>query len=156
MRTKTILLYFLLLIPGFISAQKFTGNYVYSTSSLNFYPAFEPYTFDKNLEWTLRDLDLTFLTVNSGTFVLEEDETLRVENTTESTAISPLFNFGAGFQIRNPNNSRFQEVSRGFNKSALKSQDYLQRYLYDFRRRYYYPGDNRRKSTEKFPYLSTL
>lgn len=124
-----ITLILLCLVMGFNSySQSSKDKYIFASSSINYYPKFEPYNFSKTYEVEQLSLDLTFLTQDSGIFFVDSLERT-VDLTTTSQFPTQIFNIGASFQIRKMN-STFQEIAVSrfsrFNSSyldAYKLQD---------------------------------
>jgi len=108
MRTNLILILFTLTLSINTFAQG--EKYIYTASSLNYYPQFESYSFFKTLQLDQDNLYLNFLTSNSGTFVVEEILPRDVENELRSKFPTQILNVGASFQSRNRNGT-FQEIS---------------------------------------------
>ena len=101
MKKLSLVFLLLLFIPGFIFAQKRKKKIPTSLSistSLNYYGAYEPYTFSNSFEYDEEDLILTFLTANSGTFVIENPESYNVERKNENRF--PVQSFGLGFSLQ--------------------------------------------------------
>lgn len=120
-----------LLLPATIFAQK-SKKKPYSTihvsTTLNFYPNLEPYTFFNTFSSTDDDLILNFLTSNSGTFVIEEEQTLIIDRTRVNVFPTQLFSVGASVQISN-DNSFFHEIS--LTRLSLVKSEFLTNFTFD-------------------------
>ncbi len=80
------------------------------STAVNYYSAMEPYTSFNSYFIRDEDLILTFLTANSGTFIIEEGESLYLERTSTYQIPTQSLGFGASVQIKSYN-SLFQEIS---------------------------------------------
>lgn len=110
MKVKITLLLFALILSFNGYSQSSKDKFIYTSSSLNYFPQFESYSFFRTLEFSQNDLILNYLTSNSGTFTIEDVSPRDVENEYENKFPTQILNIGASFQIRNAN-STFQEVS---------------------------------------------
>jgi len=110
MKTKFALLLFGLLMSFQVHSQKKKDRFIFTASSINYFPELASYSFFNEIERDQDLLTLDFLTSNSGTFVLEElgSAIIDVENINKFP--SQIFNIGLSFQIRNTN-SVYHEFS---------------------------------------------
>lgn len=102
------------------SSKKKKGTSILASTSFNFYSPLKPYTFTKSYYAQYNDLNLTFLTQNSGTFVIEEGDSVFLTRTVTSKMPSNLVGIGASIQFRNLKNV-FHEISLtklSFSKSS--------------------------------------
>jgi hypothetical protein len=92
-------------------AQRRGGNTLTVSTNFNYTPPLRPYSYQRSY---IRDfggfLALTFLTRNSGTFVLEERESYEFIDNAIYDPPSNLIGLGASFQIWNEN-GLFQDIS---------------------------------------------
>ena len=102
-------------------AQKKSKPFIYTSSSLNYYPELKSYSFFNTIELSQNNFILNFLTANSGTFVID-NSTQQVEQETINKFPSQLFNIGASIQI-SKNNSTFHEISLSRFSSFKSSYD---------------------------------
>ena len=101
-------------------SKKQKGSTVFVSTTINYYPAIEPYSFFSSFTDEDEDLILTFLTANSGKFVIEEGQSLLVMRENRSIFPSQLLGAGASVQVLK-SNSLFHEVSLtklSFSKSS--------------------------------------
>lgn len=98
------------LLPAGVFAQRRGGNTLTVSTNFNYHPPFAPYHFFQSSPRTSGDLILTFLTRNSGTFVIEEGDTYEVEEEGTYRIPSNLVGIGASFQIWK-DNGLFQDFS---------------------------------------------
>ena len=91
-------------------SKKRKGSTVFVSTAINYYPAIEPYSFFSSFTDEDDDLILTFLTANSGKFVIEEGQALLVMRENRSAFPSQLLGVGASVQVLK-SNSLFHEVS---------------------------------------------
>lgn len=111
----------------FGQSKKKEGPTISISTNFNYYPSLEPYSFFSTFETDDTDLVLDFVTSNSGTFVIEEDDPLEINREVVNSFPSQLFSMGAGVQIRNPNGS-FYEFS--ITKVSMMKSDYIVFYNY--------------------------
>ncbi|MFK8005827.1 MAG: hypothetical protein AB8H03_05630 [Saprospiraceae bacterium] len=103
-------------------AQKKTEKSIYTSSSINYYPALKPYSFINTFEQDQRKLALTFLSSNSGNFVIDTStQTVKKENINKF----PTQNFNIGMSIRvSKDHSSFHEISLSrFSRSKSSYND---------------------------------
>jgi hypothetical protein len=113
---------------AFSQSRKPKGPTVSVTTTFNYYPAFKPYSWMTKYLADFDDIELTYLTANSGTFV-KEGETLLIEREHENHMPSQLLGIGAGVRILYEN-GLFQEVSLT-KLSLTKSSDAIHYYTFD-------------------------
>lgn len=90
-------------------SQKKVDKHIYASSSLNFYPEFKPYSFYRTVELSRNRAILSYITQNSGTFVIDSTfSTLDDENIVIFP--SPTFNIGASIRFTK-DYSTFHEIS---------------------------------------------
>lgn len=117
-------------LPLSIFAQigkRLTNKTIYVATTLNYYPALKPYAFFSSFRIDDRDLILNFLTANSGTFVIEEGQSLFVERTKTNHLPSQLLGVGASLQVFNANGV-FQELS--LTKLSFSKANYQDEYFF--------------------------
>lgn len=122
MKKHLILLLSIALVPIVLVAQSKTkrGTSILASTSFNFYSPLKPYSFTKDYYFQYNDLNLTYITSTSGTFTIEEGDSIVLTRTITSKMPSNLLGIGASIQFRNLRNS-FHELSLtklSFNKSA--------------------------------------
>ncbi len=108
-RFLTIVMLFSYYLPNLLAQQNRTSQYnaIYAISSCNYYPQIAPYTFFNELSSrSLDDINLNFLTANSGTFTIEDGETILIERSHQSIFPSHQLTVGAGVQIVKPNGTQ--------------------------------------------------
>ena len=120
----TLWLLFLLLpaIGWSQSRKKSNETTIKVFNSINYYPPLESYDFVSSYDLNQDVLLLTYLTANSGTFVIEPNRPVTVQRTNTQSFSSQLLGFGAGIQIINQNFT-FHEISLTklkFSKSAAQ------------------------------------
>jgi len=91
-------------------SQKKKDKYIFTSSSINYYPELASYSFFQTLEISQNQLVLQYLTSTSGTFEIAEVASATLVGETINKFPSQILNIGASFQIRN-SNSRFHEFS---------------------------------------------
>lgn len=115
-----LILCLMILASGFAQREKKTEPTISISTSINYSPNIK--TFNFSGEYTVDssdDLILNFITSDSGTFVIEEGETLTVTRNNTNEFPTQLIGVGASLRIQNSNNV-FQEISLtklGFSKS---------------------------------------
>jgi len=109
MQARFTLIFVALILSFSGYGQGKNDKYVFTASSLNFYPKLAPYTFFKTLDIEQDRAVLTFLTSTTGTFVVEELP-LRLESEHVNELPSQVFNIGASFQIKK-RNGLYQELA---------------------------------------------
>ena len=123
MHKKPAILILFALLPLLCFSQrgkKQKGSTVYVATTLNYYPAIEPYSFFSSFMDEDRNLILEFLTANSGKFVIEEAEAVLINRENSTAFPSQLLGVGASLQVLKYS-GLFHEVSLtklSFNKSA--------------------------------------
>ncbi len=102
------------------SSKKKTEPTVHAATTFNYYSALKPYEFNRLYYTKDRDLVLKFITATSGTFIIEEDDSIRVQQERISNMPSQLFGIGASVQVKQAS-GLFHEISLtklAFNKSS--------------------------------------
>ena len=112
MKKTLILLTALFLLPlsTFSQTKKKKGTTINISTSVNYYPSIEPYTFFSSFNTSDSNIDLTFLTSNSGTFVIEEGESKTIDRANNNDFPSQLLGVGASVQIKK-GDALFHEIS---------------------------------------------
>lgn len=85
------------------SSKKKKGASVHAATTFNYYSALKPYKFTREYFTKDRDLLLKFLTPNSGTFTIEENDSLFVRRELTSNMPSQLIGVGASLQVKQAN-----------------------------------------------------
>lgn len=100
------------IIPSTSNSQsrKPKGPTIFVATTINYYPSIAPYSFFSSFIHAHNDLDLNFLTATSGTFTLEEGQSLSVMRNKTSDFPSQLLGIGASIQIKQQS-SLFHEFS---------------------------------------------
>lgn len=127
---RIITLILLLVIVQTISnaqSRKKKGNSIYAGTSLNYNPPIEPYSFLNTFTADQDQLILTFLTSNSGTFEINEDNLINVDRELAVTFPSQLISIGANIQIVSQS-GLFHEIS--LTKLSLSKSSYIKSYSY--------------------------
>lgn len=109
MKIQIFLVFFLLVLSYEGYTQKKPEKFIFASSSLNYYPELESYSFFETVERNRNQLILSYLTSNSGTFVVDTT-TLVFDRETANKFPTQIFNLGASVQIRKENSS-FHEIS---------------------------------------------
>jgi hypothetical protein len=91
-------------------AQRRGGNTLTVSTNFNYTPPLRPYSYQRSYIRDYEDVVLTFLTSNSGTFVLEEGNSYEFAENATYHPPSNLIGLGASFQIWNEN-GLFQDFS---------------------------------------------
>ncbi|MBI1228414.1 MAG: hypothetical protein GC192_24480 [Bacteroidetes bacterium] len=86
------------------SSKKKKGTSILASTSFNYYSPLKPYTFSKRYFAQYNDLNLVFITHNSGTFTIEEGDSVLLTRTVTSKMPSNLVGIGASVQFRNLKN----------------------------------------------------
>ncbi|MCF8248222.1 MAG: hypothetical protein K9J37_23520 [Saprospiraceae bacterium] len=113
MKKLLALCLFSALLPMCIFAQSSKskkGTSILASTSFSIYSPLKPYTFKKEYYIKSDDLLLNFITNNSGTFVIEEGDSILLTSMFESKMPSQLVGIGGSIQFRNLKNV-FHEVS---------------------------------------------
>ncbi len=98
-------------ISGFSqSRKKARGTTISVATTINYYPAIAPYSFFSSFTTSRDDLLLTFLTANSGTFVIEDGQSVFIERESKNDFPTQLVGIGGSVQIKK-GNSLFHEIS---------------------------------------------
>ncbi len=98
------------LMPLQGQAQRRGGNTLTVSTNFNYTPPLRPYSYQRSYIRDYEDVVLTFLTSNSGTFVLEEGNSYEFAENATYHPPSNLIGLGASFQIWNEN-GLFQDFS---------------------------------------------
>lgn len=121
MKIKIVLLCLGILIFQNGVAQKKTEKSIYTSSSINYYPALKPYSFINTFERDQSNLVLNFLSSNSGEFVIDTStQTVRKENINKFPSQS--FNIGMSIRV-SKDHSSFHEISLSRFSSSKSSYD---------------------------------
>lgn len=107
-------------------AQKKSEKSIYTSSSINFYPELKSYSFLKTIELNQDKVILSFITSNSGTFVVDTVSSPSVPNETINKFPSQIFNLGASIQI-SKDHSTFHEIS--LSRFSRSKSSYVDTYL---------------------------
>jgi len=107
-------------------SKKLRHKSVHTASLLTYYPVSEPYSFFSQAFLEQDEIILSFLTSNSGTFLLEDNEDISIDVERINVFPSQLFSIGASFQIRNLN-SLYQEFT--LSKLATSKSSYIENYV---------------------------
>lgn len=91
-------------------SRKPKGPTISVSTSINYYPALEPYSSFNNYFVEGDDIILTYLTANSGTFVVEEGDLFYIERTSTNSIPTQLLSLGASVQVKTES-LLFHEVS---------------------------------------------
>ena len=124
MQSKLSLIFLILLLSFNGYSQ---DKYIFTASSLNLYPALESYTFFKDIDAEQDRAILTFLTENSGIFVIEGFP-LKIESEHSNKLPSQIVNIGASFQTKK-RNGLFQEIALS-RLSSFKSSN-IKTYIFE-------------------------
>ena len=108
--------------------KKSKDTYVYVSTSLNYTPAIEPYSFLSSFQREQDLLLLNFLTPTAGTFTIEDGEVLNLEREDISHFPSQLISVGASVQIVKADNSLFHEIS--LTKTSFSKSSYVNKFSY--------------------------
>ncbi len=92
------------------SSKKKTGASVHASTTFNYYSKLKPYEFTMQYFTKDKNLILNYSTATSGTFVIEEDDSLRVVREVSSSMPSHLIGVGASVQVKQAN-GLFHEIS---------------------------------------------
>ena len=140
MTKKATLLFFIFtFIPLLAFSQikkKLKSQGLRFSTTINYYPKLEPYSFIENYYTKDRDVLLKFITRDSGTFTIMENDSLLVTRTIGSEIPSQLVNVGASVQFITWNRV-FHEISLtklSFSKIFLYKRLCLQRIHSCYRR----------------------
>jgi|GEM_PF-1828679 len=107
----TLLLFLgICLMPLQGQAQRRGGNTLTVSTNFNYTPPLRPHSYQETFFRNSSDLILTFLTKNSGTFILEEGKSYEIYEDHTFHPPSNLIGLGASFQIWNEN-GLFQDIS---------------------------------------------
>ena len=109
MKIKIIMLCFGIILFQNGYAQKKMEKSIYTSSSINYYPELKPYSFINTIELSQDNLTLSFLTANSGTFVIDTISS-QVKDENLNKFPSQIFNLGTSIQI-SKDHSTFHEIS---------------------------------------------
>ncbi len=114
MKKKNILYLFCLILPVVCFSQrgkKSNETSIYVSTSFNYYPGIAPYKFLSTFGGTIDDdLILNFITNNSGTFTIEEGQSIIIDRGNTSEFPSQLIGIGASVQFLK-DNGLFHEIS---------------------------------------------
>lgn len=113
MKKLFTLLLFAALLPLALFAQsskKRKSASVHAATTINYYSALKPYKFTREYFTKDRDLLLRFLTPNSGTFTIKENDSLFVRRELSSNMPSQLIGVGASVQVKQANGI-FHEIA---------------------------------------------
>ncbi|MFK7770570.1 MAG: hypothetical protein AB8F94_00470 [Saprospiraceae bacterium] len=109
MKLKIILLCLGIILFQNGYAQRKSEKSTYTSSSINYHPELKPYSFLNTIELSQDNLTLSFLTANSGTFVIDTiSSQVREENINNFP--SQIFSLGTSIQI-SKDHSTFHEIS---------------------------------------------
>lgn len=109
-------------------AQKKTEKSIYTSSSINFYPASKSYSFFNTLELSQNNLVLNYITSNSGTFVIDTTLSPTVEEENVNKFPSQIFNLGMSVRV-SKDHSSFHEISLSRFSSSKSSYTDTYRYV---------------------------
>ena len=102
---------FCLLLPTLTFTQSRTGrNIIDLSTSVNYYPELPIYNFLQEIDLYQDKLILNYLTVNSGTFVVENQINTTIDRTNQNLFPSTKLGMGFGLQWRS-DRGRFHEIS---------------------------------------------
>lgn len=110
MKTKFALILFGLIWSFQGHSQKKNDRFIFTASSINYFPELPSYSFFSEIERDQDLLTLNFLTASSGTFVIEDVASTIIDIENINKFPTQIFNIGLSFQIRNAN-SVFHEFS---------------------------------------------
>lgn len=112
MKKSCLFLIVFIFAPIFLFAQsnKKIKPTISASTSINYYPALEAFTYSSSFANSNDGLILNFLTSNSGTFVVEDREPYIIEETIDNTSPWPIIGLGASVQIEH-GKKHFQEIS---------------------------------------------
>lgn len=91
-------------------SKKKPGTTISFSTTFNYYPSLKPYSFFAAYPYDRDEVLLDFITTNSGTFTLEESETVLIERRNANSFPSQLFGVGFSVQIVK-GTSLFHEIS---------------------------------------------
>jgi hypothetical protein len=122
MKNKTLLLILGLLLSYQAQSQRKKAKYIFTASTINFYPELKSHSFFSEAEIDQDLLILNFLTATSGTFNFEDVRSTFIDIENKNRFPSQIFNFGLSFQFRNQKSvfhqfsiSRFSYAKSSFN-----------------------------------------
>lgn len=130
LKKATLLFFIFTFIPLFAFSQtktKLKNQGLRFSTTLNFYPKLEPYSFAQEYYTKDRDILLKFITRDSGTFTVTENDSLFVTRTIGSEIPSQLVNVGASVQFITWNRV-FHEIS--LTKLSFSKSSYVNVYTY--------------------------
>lgn len=125
MKKLSLLCLLMALLPMLLMAQsskKKKGTSILASTNLNYYSPLKPYTFTKSYYVQYNDLQLNYITQTSGTFTVEEGDSVFLTRTTTSKMPSTRLGIGASVQFRNLKNG-FHELS--LTKLSFSSSSHL-------------------------------
>ena len=106
-------------------AQKKSEKSIYTSSSINYYPALKSYSFFNTLERSQNNLVLNYLTSNSGTFVLDTSSQT-IEHEKVNKFPSQIFNLGMSVRV-SKDHSSFHEIS--LSRFSSSKSSYTDNYM---------------------------
>jgi len=83
---------------------------IHASTAINYYPAMKPYRFFSPYNAKFGDLILKYLTPSSGTFTIEEGDSVELERVHTNHFSSQVLGIGASIQVRKPTGV-FHEVT---------------------------------------------
>ena len=110
MKIKIIILCFGILLFQNGYGQKKSEKSIYTSSSINFHPELKSYSFFKTIELNQDKVILSFITSNSGTFVIDTTSFPNVSNENINKFPSQIFNLGTSIQF-SKDHSSFHEIT---------------------------------------------
>jgi hypothetical protein len=129
MKQALFTLFVLLFMMSSLLAQsrKKKGTTFFAATTVNYYPALAPYTFERTYEVEDRNIILNYISSNSGKFIIEEGETLTVVEQTIINWPSQLYGIGASVQAIQGNGIT-HELS--LTKLSFSKSSYVQNFSY--------------------------
>ena len=125
--TLIVLLVIIQTLSSAQSRKKSKERFVYASTSLNFTPPVESYSFFSSFTSNQDLFLLKYLTPTSGTFVIDEDNLTTVDRELITTFPSQLVNMGASIQIVT-SDALFHELS--LTKLSLAKSSYINKYTF--------------------------
>lgn len=130
MKTRFTLLLCCIILAFQGYSQKKKDKYIYASSTLNFYPIdHSDFSFYASYDRNSQAFNFTFITADSGTFVVQETAPILVELNTYSGLPNRRFSIGASFQIRGASGS-FSEIS--LTRLSNSKSSFLNNYTYNY------------------------
>ncbi len=96
---------------------------IHVSTAINYYPALKPYRFFSPYDARYGDLILKYLTPSSGTFTIEDGDTIELERVHTNHFPSQVLGIGASIQVKKPSGA-FHEVTLT-RLSAQKSSNFV-------------------------------